>query len=118
MRVMVGTTLETSKGMLVSRVVPPETTLETSKGMLVSRLFPARNNLVTQFISFFILNFFLRLKHAQNVVLFHLFLAQKEIKKEMNCVTKLLLGNARRNDAVTVHNATVTAYFAVFISGN
>jgi len=30
MRVMVGTTLETSKGMLVSRIVPPETTLETS----------------------------------------------------------------------------------------
>ena len=33
-----------------------------------------------------------------------LFLAQKEMKKEMDRVSKLLLGNARRNDAVTVQN--------------
>ena len=32
-----------------------------------------------------------------------MFQAQKEMKKEMDRVSKLLLGNARRNDAVTVY---------------
>ena len=75
-------------------MVPPETTFETSKGMLASVV--SMLAIIEKRDSFHVL----------------LFQAQKEIKKkEMNRVSQLLLGNVRRNDAVTVQNNSSINYW-------